>query len=272
MDKLQQRNTNNFPTSYKRKHKKRGIRLFIAYALQVIIVLLCLLSLILIICGCLYIREHLVSALPSDDDQSYVTNGFGEVAGIGTWDDQATAPTIPRAVTVVLDAGHGGTQSGCEFDGVLEKDITLAVTLSLKEKLEESGINVVLTRADDQHVSLDERCAIANASNADLFVSIHCNSYTDDISIKGFEGYYYQDTDGKKLAELILSAAGNYPSIKTRNVKEENYQVLRETEVPAVLLEIGYLSNAAERADLQSSEYQNTLAQAIFEGISAMLT
>ena len=108
----------------------------------------------------------------------------------------------------------------------------------LKEKLEKSGVNAILTKDWDQDVSLDERCAIANTAEADLFVSIHCNSYTDDTSIKGFEGYYYQDTEGKRLADLILCASENYPSIKTRSVKEEDYKVLRDTEMPAVLLKL----------------------------------
>lgn len=180
-------------------------------------------------------------------------------------------PAGPRQVKVVLDAGHGGIDPGCEFNGVSEKSITLAIVLMLKEKLEASGISVALTRSGDQEVDLDERWMFANGSGADLFVSIHCNSYDDD-TVKGFEGYYYRDSEDKQLAELIFSAAQNYPSIRTRSVREENYRVLRNTVMPAALLEIGYLSNAEERANLQSGEYQNTIAQAVFDGITAMLS
>lgn len=268
MNTLQQVSRNNHRVSHQRKRKKRGIQLFIAYALQATLAALSLIILILLICGCLYIQEHWFPA--PHENQGDVPDYLEAPDGIA--DGSVPAGAIAKTqLTVVLDAGHGGTQAGCEFDGILEKDITLSVTLLLKEKLEESGGNVILTRDGDQDVGLDERCAIANTADADLFVSIHCNSYTDDTSIKGFEGYYYQDTEGKRLADLILCASENYPSIKTRSVKEEDYKVLRDTEMPAVLLEIGYLSNAAERADLQSSEYQNTLAQAIFDGIMAML-
>lgn len=180
-------------------------------------------------------------------------------------------PAGPKQVKVVLDAGHGGIDPGCVFNEVSEKDITLAIVLTLKEKLEASGISVVLTRSGDQEVDLDERWMFANSSGADLFVSIHCNSYDDD-TVKGFEGYYYRDPEDKQLAELIFSAAQNHPSIRTRSVKEENYRVLRNTVMPAALLEIGYLSNAEERANLQSAEYQNTIAQAVFDGITAMLS
>lgn len=252
------------------RRKKSGGRLMIAYVLQGAIFFVLALMIILMVCGVLYIKEHLAHT-PDSESSAGSTDIFTDDETLSGTPIIPAAPTVTGKVKVVLDAGHGGTEPGCEFTGVLEKNITLAVTLALKEKLEESGIDVVLTREGDQDVSLDERCAIANAASADLFVSIHCNSYIDDTSINGFEGYYYQDENSKRLADLILGAAGNYPSIKTRNVKEENYKVLRDTKMPATLLEIGYLSNKAERTNLQSSEYQNTLAQAIFEGIIVML-
>lgn len=184
----------------------------------------------------------------------------------------AARPIDPKKITIFLDAGHGGTDPGCGFDNVYEKDITLSVTLALKEKLEGIGIKVVLTRADDQTVNLDDRCVIANASGADLLVSIHCNSFTS-ASVKGFEGYYRdEDPDGKRLAELVLSAAESDSRITTRNVKEDTFRVLRKTTMPAALFEIGYLSNQTERADLNTGEYQAAIAQAIFDGIVALLS
>ena len=181
-------------------------------------------------------------------------------------------PIDPKEIKIILDAGHGGIDSGSAFNNVLEKDITLSVTLALKEKLEGIGIDVALTRTDDQGVSLDDRCVIANASGADLLVSIHCNSYTS-ASVKGFEGYYLNgDSDGKRLAELVLSAAKSDPRITTRNVKEDTFRVLRKTTMPAALFEIGYLSNETERAELQTGEYQAAIAQAIFDGIVALLS
>lgn len=252
------------------RRKKSGRKLMIAYVLQGVIFFALALMIVLMVCGVLYIKEHLAHT-PDSELSAGGTDIFTNDDTLSGTPIMPIAPTIPGNARVALDAGHGGIEPGCEFMGVLEKDITLSVTLALKEKLKEYGVDVVLTREGDQDVSLDERCAIANTASADLFVSIHCNSYIDDTSIKGFEGYYYQDANGKRLADLILSATENYPSIKTRSVKEENYKVLRDTEMPAVLLEIGYLSNKAERTDLQSSEYQDTLAQVIFEGIIATL-
>lgn len=127
MDRLPKCNTNSSPTIYKYKRKKRGIRLFIAYTVQAITISVFILLFILIVCGCLYIREHLVPASPSGGNQGDMLSGLYGLGENGAWDNQAVDPTIPSAHTaiVVLDPGHGGVQAGCEFDGVLEKDISL---------------------------------------------------------------------------------------------------------------------------------------------------
>lgn len=176
------------------------------------------------------------------------------------------APTIPGEVKIVLDAGHGGKEPGCVINGVTEKDITQSIVLLLQEKLESEGAAVVLTRSTDYDVSLPGRSEIANNAGANYFISIHCNSYKEDSSVKGFECYYYQSAESKNLAESITSSAGDY-SISTRTVKEENYAVLRETAIPAVLIEVGFLTNKEEREKLVSPEYQELLAEAITSGI-----
>lgn len=259
-----------------KKRRKRGLRLFIAYALRTAAIVVTFLCISLMICGFLYIKEHLHK---DADDSQYSISDQQEIqstSSIGndtTSDNEAIIPIPPvveNNAVVVLDAGHGGVEPGCEFDGVLEKDITLSVTLMLKEKLEEMGIAVILTRDSDQDVSLTERTDIANAAGADCFVSIHCNSYTEDTEISGLEGYYYKSEEGKKLSECIVSAAEGH-SIQVRNTKEENYHVLRESNIAAALIEIGYLSNVTERQAMSSLEYQDTLSTAMAEGISVWL-
>lgn len=269
----------------KRRRRKQGLRLFVAYALQGIVILLCLLLIILLVCGCLYVREHLFQTL--GDGQSSISYRFDDALsnsakdsadGLYTGKPPPIEPTIPAnsaddlpdSMVIVLDAGHGGIQAGCEFDGVLEKDITLAVTLLARDKLKDMGITVIMIREEDIDVSLDERCQIANDANADLFVSIHCNSYTEDTSINGFEGYYHDDAKGERLAQYIMDAASTL-AIKTRHVRDENYKVLRDTAMPAALIEIGFLSNPSERKQLQTPEYQETIAQAIADGVLEML-
>lgn len=235
----------------------------IAYVLQSIIFFLAAMMLVLMVCGVLYIKEHLAhtpdSALPEGNVET------DDTALSGTPVIPATPPTY-EGVTIILDAGHGGIQSGCEFDGVLEKDITLSIVLLLQEKLESKGVTVILTRDADEDVSLSRRSEIANSAGANCFVSIHCNSYEDDLSIKGFECYHYQSAESKDLAEAITLSADNY-MIPTRKTKEENYAILRDTSIPAVLIEAGFMSNAQERKQLLSLKHQELLAEAIASGI-----
>lgn len=263
MNTLQQANRSIRLTSHRRKRKKRGIQLFIAYALQATIVSLGLIILLLLICGCLYIEEHVFSAPyenQSDESDYFETSE-------GTVDD--SVPVKPMAKTqlsVVLDAGHGGNQPGCVIKNVVEKDITLSIVLLLQEKLESNDVVTFLTRDTDEDVSLSDRSEIANSAGADYFISIHCNSYTDDSSVKGFECYCYQSTESKYLAESITLSADSH-SILTRKVKEADYAVLRDTTIPAILIEVGFLTNVQECGKLLSPEYQEILADAIVNGI-----
>lgn len=181
----------------------------------------------------------------------------------------AAAAVAPLGITVVLDAGHGGAQPGCVIGDLQEKEISMAITQRLKTRLEQMGFDVVLTRGDDMDVGLSERAQIANQAEGDCFVSIHCNSYVDD-SISGLECYYYRSEAGAQLAEAIATAT-EASEIDTRESKEGNFQVLREADMPAVLIEVGYMTNPAELELLASEEYQQTLASAIAEGIGAML-
>lgn len=255
------------PDVPRNKKKKRGVRLAIAYAMQALIALLALTLISLLVCGVMYVHEHLAQD-PAEGTQKGDT-AADPVVSHGKEEEPKPEGPVDSSCVVVLDAGHGGIQPGCVLDGVLEKDITLAVALLTAEKLRTMGVTVILTRETDMDVSLEERCRIANDADAALFVSIHCNSF-EDTSISGFEGYYHDSADGKRLAEYIMNAADAL-SIKTRNVKDENYQVLRDTAMPSALMEIGFLSNPNERAELQTADYRNTIAQAIADGIARML-
>lgn len=184
---------------------------------------------------------------------------------------EKVTPT-PSKITVIIDAGHGDTDTGCIFDEIYEKDVNLAVALKVKEKLEEleiEDLEVILTRDTDVFVSLEDRAKLANRSKAVCFVSIHCNSF-DDHSMNGFEGYYWKSEKGRELSECIFDAAEKN-GVNVRKVREEEYFVLRETAMPATLLEIGYMSNAQERRNLTSEEYQEKISKAIVEGINVYL-
>lgn len=171
-------------------------------------------------------------------------------------------------VTVVVDAGHGGEDGGTVEQTATEKEINLAVVLKMRELLENQGICVVLTREQDIFIKLEERVRVANGEKADLFVSIHCNYYEKDSSIYGLECYYCKGAeDGKYYAERILDTIEKSGEIVSRNAKPSGYYILKNTTVPAVLVETGYLSNYNERNQLISGEYQGKLAQELVEGI-----
>lgn len=147
---------------------------------------------------------------------------------------------------------------------------TSPVSLLLKEQLQKAGLTVWMTRDTDQDVSLEDRCAFANGLGADLFVSIHCNS-CEGPSICGLESYWYSDARGRVLAGKVLQAVAAR-SIQTHGMREENYQVLRDTDMPSTLLEIGYMTCPEELRWLQTPDYQQRLAEAIAEGIVDMFS
>ncbi|MCD8067820.1 MAG: N-acetylmuramoyl-L-alanine amidase, partial [Lachnospiraceae bacterium] len=127
---------------------------------------------------------------------------------------------------------------------------------------------VLLTRTSDENLDLEERAALANDGGADYFISLHCNYYEDSSSIRGLECYYYTGaSDGGLLADSILQYIDEYTQIETRKTGEQDLSVLRNTTMTAVLIEMGYLSNAQECSMLSSESYQEELAQAIAEGI-----
>lgn len=252
----------------RRKREKRIARLrrrIIAYTVRGIVAAVLAVMLLLMVCGCLYIRDffrkdHKDSALKADSVRE-------AVPGVEENKPDTEFPEQEK-YTVVLDAGHGGEDGGTVEQTATEKEINLAVVLKMRELLENQGICVVLTREQDIFIKLEERVRVANGEKADLFVSIHCNYYEKDSSIYGLECYYCKGAeDGKYYAERILDTIEKSGEIVSRNAKPSGYYILKNTTVPAVLVETGYLSNYNERNQLISGEYQGKLAQELVEGI-----
>ncbi|WIV17497.1 N-acetylmuramoyl-L-alanine amidase family protein [Paenibacillus polygoni] len=175
--------------------------------------------------------------------------------------------------TVVIDPGHGGSDPGTiGITNTHEKDFTLALSLKVETLLQsEPEINVVMTRDEDVYPTRTERVALANQLKADLFVSIHGNSVLASPQASGTESYYYQRSSSKDLAKVIHKHLVKALGFKDRGVKEGNYQVIRETTMPAALLEIGFLSNLAEEEALFTEAVQDKAAQAIVDGIKEYL-
>lgn len=182
---------------------------------------------------------------------------------------------------VVIDPGHGGSDPGkVGVTGALEKEINLAVSLKLKECLEKKGVQVILTRESDAGLAsadarnqkqddMRRRCEIIDEAKADLTVSIHQNSYTEE-SVCGPQVFYYTHSpEGEILAGHLQEAlnTGLAPE-RPREIKaNDTYYILKKTKTPTVIAECGFLSNHQEEAKLQTEEYQQQVAEAICEGV-----
>ena len=170
------------------------------------------------------------------------------------------------SVTVVIDAGHGGhDRGGIPGQRVAEKDMTLDVSQRLRNVLSASGYRVVMTRDSDVFVPLPTRVAIANSYRNAIFVCIHFNA-TQRRSAGGIETYFYS-RDSLPLASAIHRlVVGGAPS-SNRGVRRRGYYVLRKTNIPAVLVECGFLTNPTEAAYAQTASYREKLAEEIAVGV-----
>ncbi|MGN0351607.1 MAG: N-acetylmuramoyl-L-alanine amidase [Roseburia sp.] len=182
---------------------------------------------------------------------------------------------------IVIDAGHGGIDPGkVGINNALEKDVNLEIALKLEKKLKEKGIDVVMTRTDDSGLysesstnkkveDMQERCKLISEAEPVFTVSIHQNSYiTEDI--KGAQVFYYGQSEvGKELAETIQASLIELVDSNNRRTAKanESYYLLKKTTSPTVIVECGFLSNSEEAALLVTSEYQDTIVDAIYQGI-----
>lgn len=187
---------------------------------------------------------------------------------------RATRTAVPQHARplVILDAGHGGSNEGAQNSLVMEKRLTLTTTLYLKRYLEEAGYRVILTRNRDVFIPLPRRVAIANKTKAALFVSVHYNA-SHNHEVKGLEVFYYQGDDAKRttaskqLATSILSSMLHYTHAESRGVKAGNFHVIRETTMPAVLVEGGFITNHEESTLLYDKKYLARIAKGIAHGV-----
>ncbi len=168
---------------------------------------------------------------------------------------------------ICIDAGHGGKDPGAVGrSGLNEKDVNMQVALKVADLLMDR-YTVVMTRTDDQYVSLGKRCDIANQSKSRLFVSIHCNA-AENHEANGIETFhYYTSTRGKLFANAIQRGLIALTDRRDRGVKAAGFQVLRDTSMPATLVELGFITNTEEEQLLQKEEFQNACAKAIVKGI-----
>ena len=194
---------------------------------------------------------------------------------------KATAADAKKVI--MLDAGHGGSDPGAmgELDGktINEKDLTLSITYKVKAILEANGYKTSMTRTGDTLPSLAERPEQANSEGCALFISIHINSAEAEAA-NGTEVYWSQENvdkmpdakvNGKDFAQYVLDGMLKYMGSTNRGVRQANWAVTRRSDMPAVLAEVGFISNEEELRDMCSDDYQNKVAKGIAEGIINMI-
>lgn len=187
-------------------------------------------------------------------------------------------------MTVLIDAGHGGFDGGASANGVLEKDINLSVAKKLKERIESGGGNAVMTREEDVSTAdesrtdgssakksdLKRRREMIKESGANMFISIHMNKFTQEQYWGAQVFYAKTPDDSRKLGEAIQAALPrvlNDGNTRVAKTADSGIYILKNAEIPAVIVECGFLSNPDEAKKLNADEYQSSLADAIYEGI-----
>lgn len=182
---------------------------------------------------------------------------------------QSAAPTI------VLDAGHGGRDRGAKskLPFCEEKRLCLQTARLVQKYLDQLGYRVVMTRSTDAFLPLSRRVEIAHQAHCEAFVSIHFNASRNPAA-KGVEIFFYdskkdrsRSRSSKRLADFILPRIQRRTSAISRGVKKGNFYVIRETKVPAILVEGGFITHPQERAALKNPTYQEKLARGIADGI-----
>jgi N-acetylmuramoyl-L-alanine amidase len=193
----------------------------------------------------------------------------------------APPPSGSTKLTIVIDPGHGGKDLGTTSpSGLEEKNLTLDVAKRLGLLLQERlGAHVVYTRDSDEFVSLDERAAVANRTQADFLISIHGNSSPVE-SVRGVETYYLRlPAASEKAASaardlaadvhqgLLSGLAATHDGLRDRGVRQANFVVLRQAQMPAVLAEISFISNQKDAPRLKTASYREQIAKALYTGI-----
>jgi N-acetylmuramoyl-L-alanine amidase len=167
--------------------------------------------------------------------------------------------------TVVIDPGHGGHDNGGQWGKVYEKHLALDTATRLENQLKRMGYQTVMTRRSDYFITLPQRVAIANKYRNAIMVSIHYN-YTWKEHVSGLETFYY-NAEGQKLAQCVQSSLVRKTRTVDRNAKFARFYVIRNSKLPSILVEGGFVSNETERTRMKSAYFRESIASGISEGI-----
>ena len=205
-------------------------------------------------------------APPPASDAPLLPPGFAKAPKERPFEQELT-PLPSDRPRVIIDPGHGGEDPGTiGIDGFREKDLVLPISLDVAEILRKQEIEVIMTRDTDNFISLEGRTDLANDVQADLFVSIHANAINlSRPDVNGLETYYYKS--GRRLAEVIHWSILNGVNIDDRGIRRARFFVLRHSTMPAVLVEVGFLTGAVDASRLKDPNHRRQMAEAIARGI-----
>ncbi len=226
--------------------------------------------------SCLLVTGALQAQPPYRTSSSLPKNNpIKQLYGKDLTEPNGPPPLIQKSF-IMIDPGHGGHDVGTQSISkprYQEKSLNLVTAKFVRGYLQQLGYRVVMTREDDQFVSLDKRALVANEQKPALFVSIHYNS-APSAEAQGVEVFFYQSKEqksrmqkSKRLAQSILKNVLAQTQAKSRGVKHGNYAVIRETAMPAVLIEGGFVTNEAELQQLKDPNYLKKIAWGIVRGI-----
>ncbi|HEY9763354.1 MAG TPA: DUF3747 domain-containing protein [Trichocoleus sp.] len=179
-------------------------------------------------------------------------------------------PSVPQGeLVVVIDPGHGGRDPGAVgIGGIQEKAINFAISQRVQQRLQQAGITAMMTRSGDQEIDLDPRVVYAERVGADLFVSIHANAISmSRPDVNGLETYYYSGRNSERLAQSIHNSVLRQTDLQDRGVRTARFYVIRNTTMPAVLVETGFVTGARDAARFSNAAARDQIADAIADGI-----
>jgi N-acetylmuramoyl-L-alanine amidase len=176
---------------------------------------------------------------------------------------------VPNSrILTTIDPGHGGRDPGAiGIGGLREKDVVLPISLEVARILSEAGVSVLMTRSDDRFISLQGRAAMANQARSTLFVSIHANAISmSRPDVNGVETYFFSGRS-RNFANTVHQSIMNQIRIGNRGVKQARFYVLRNTSMPSILVEVGFVTGAQDAPRLADPAFRDQMARAIADGI-----
>lgn len=201
--------------------------------------------------------------------------GAATTTALGTVALSARSERAPLAGrTIVVDPGHGGYNPGAlGVDGSREEDNVLAIGLILRDLLVAAGARVLMTRATDVEPSLVQRVSLANTNRASFYIAIHNNSYEKDPSASGVMTFSrYSDPNSRKASDVLMEELQQQTHMTNKGIEQASFYVIRATTMPAVLAEIGFMTNWSDVRILKTASFRRSAAEGLYNGIVRFLT